>query len=298
MRSVNSFWRSSLVLLVSAATLVTLQAPARAEVSTLAAPADKASAAASAARSQLGAKYVFGGESLQTGFDSSGLAQWAYGQQGVSLPRTVAQQVGAGTAVSRANLLPGDLVFFDFDKNGSADRVGVYTGSSHFVISVDPGGVVDRTLGWSFYNTHYVTARRIVDASGSPAPTPAPSTTLGDRIVAHARTFMGIPYKFGTHGPDTYDCSGYTQKVFRDMGISIPRTSLQQSGVGTFISKSNLKPGDLVFFKDTYKPGVSHVGIYVGGNKMINAWPGAGVTISDMTRPYFASRYWGARRVW
>lgn len=292
MRSFNRFWRGSLALLVSAAALVSLQAPARADASTLATPASKAAAAVDSAKSQLGAKYVFGGESPSTGFDSSGLAQWAYGQQGVSIPRTVAQQVRFGTSVSRSSLLPGDLVFFDFDGNGSADKTGFYTGSNHFLIAVDPGGVVDRTLSWSFYNAHYVTARRVL-AAGS-----APSVTKGDQIVEHARTFMGIPYKFGTHGPDTYDCSGYTQRVMKDMGITIPRTAAQQFNVGRSISKADLKPGDLVFYKNTYKPGISHVGIYIGNNKMINAWPGDGVTISDMTRPYFAGRYAGARRVW
>lgn len=297
MRSFNRFWRSSLALLVAAAALVTIQAPAQAEVSTLAAPASKAAAAAAAAQSQLGAKYVFGGESPSTGFDSSGLAQWAYGKQGISIPRTVAQQVKFGTFVSKSSLLAGDLVFFDFDGNGSADKTGVYTGADHFLIAVDPGGVVDRTLSWSFYSAHYVTARRVVAASGSGSGSGS-TATKGDQIVAHARTFMGIPYKFGTHGPDTYDCSGFTQKVMKDMGITIPRTAAQQFNVGKSISKADLKPGDLVFYNNTYKAGISHVGIYIGDNKMINAWPGDGVTISDMTRPYFASRYAGARRVW
>ena len=71
----------------------------------------------------------------------------------------------------------------------------------------------------------------------------------------------------------------------------------EQSRVGQAVAKNSLQPGDLVFFHNTYKNGVDHVGIYIGDNKFIDAWPGAGVTISDLTRPYFVSHYWGAKRV-
>ena len=316
MRVSNSFWRRSLVLLVVTAMLAAMPVSAFAASATVtaSAPAAKAAAAATTAKSQLGERYVFGGESPKTGFDSSGLAQWAYGQQGVSISRRVIQQYGQGTKVTQSELLPGDLVFFDFDKNGSADKVGVYLGSSQFVISVDPGGVVERNFSWAFYKTHYASARRIVATQiappEAPAPTPAPPTAppikpapapsqaFGDKVVARARTYMGIPYKFGAEGPNYYDCSGFTQKVFRDLGVRLPRTAAQQSRVGRFIAKKDLQPGDLVFFQNTYtKSSVDHVGIYIGGGKFINAWPRAGVTISDMTRPYFVSHYWGAKRV-
>lgn len=240
MRISNNFWRRSLVLLVVTAMLATMPVSAFAASATVtaSAPAAKAAAAATTAKSQLGERYVFGGESPKTGFDSSGLAQWAYGQQGVPMSRRVIQQYGQGTRVAQSDLLPGDLVFFDFDKNGSADKVGVYLGSSQFVISVDPGGVVERNFSWTFYKTHYAGARRIVAATGTPtvppvappttpAPTPVPPTTpapsqaFGDKVVARAKTYMGIPYKFGAEGPNYYDCSGFTQKVFRDLGVPV-----------------------------------------------------------------------------
>lgn len=124
------------------------------------------------------------------------------------------------------------------------------------------------------------------------------SSTRAQRVIAHARTHMGDPYKFGAEGPRYWDCSSFVQHVYRQaVGISLPRTSLYQSRRGTFVSKANLRPGDLVFFKNTWRAGVSHVGIYIGNQKMIHAWPGAGVTIGDMSRPYFVSHYWGARRV-
>lgn len=130
----------------------------------------------------------------------------------------------------------------------------------------------------------------------STAPTVL-AQTFSQRIVSTAMTYRGIPYRFGAEGPRAYDCSGFTQSVFARNGVHLPRTAAQQSRVGTFVSKSQLQPGDLVFFKDTYKAGVSHVGIYIGGGKMVHAWPGAGVTIGDLNRPYFVRHYWGAKRI-
>jgi len=123
------------------------------------------------------------------------------------------------------------------------------------------------------------------------------SSTRAQRVIAHARTHMGDPYRFGANGPSVWDCSSFVRHVYGQVGIYLPRTSLYQSRRGTAVSKANLRPGDIVFFKDTWRAGVSHVGIYIGNHKMIHAWPGAGVTIGDMTRPYFVSHYWGARRV-
>lgn len=123
------------------------------------------------------------------------------------------------------------------------------------------------------------------------------SATRAQRVIAYARTFMGDRYRFGATGPNVWDCSSFVRQVYRHVGIYLPRTSLYQSRRGTAVSKANLRPGDIVFFKDTWRAGVSHVGIYIGNHKMIHAWPGAGVTIGDMTRPYFVSHYWGARRV-
>ncbi len=135
------------------------------------------------------------------------------------------------------------------------------------------------------------------DQNTKAAPELMYSATRAQRVIAHARSHMGDPYRFGANGPNVWDCSSFVRHDFRQVGIYLPRTSLYQSRRGTWVSKANLRPGDLVFFKNTYKAGVSHVGIYIGNNKMIHAWPGAGVTIGDMTRPYFVSHYWGAKRV-
>lgn len=105
-----------------------------------------------------------------------------------------------------------------------------------------------------------------------------------------------------TDGSGIADCSSYTQWVFKQNGINIGRNTESQYSHGTSVPKNELKPGDLVFFKDTYdsryKDGVSHVGIYIGNNQFIHNSSGKGeVTISDLNSAYYKSHYLGAKRV-
>ena len=116
------------------------------------------------------------------------------------------------------------------------------------------------------------------------------------QILSFAAQFLGTPYVWGGTTPSPgFDCSGYIQYVYRHAGISLNRTSEQQFNNGVSVSRSELRPGDLVFFH-TYSSGASHVGIYVGNNTMINSSNG-GVAYDDMSNSYWAARYLGARRV-
>lgn len=115
-------------------------------------------------------------------------------------------------------------------------------------------------------------------------------------VIATAKSYMGVPYVWGGVTPSGFDCSGFTQYVLKQNGISIPRVTSDQFGAGASVSKSNLRVGDLVFFT-TYKPGPSHVGFYMGGGKFIHASSSKGVTVSSLDSTYYSSRYIGARRV-
>ncbi len=118
----------------------------------------------------------------------------------------------------------------------------------------------------------------------------------GAVLVAFARRFLGVPYRWGGTGGGRFDCSGFIYALFRQFGIPLPRTSFEMFGVGRPVSLAELAPGDLVFFT-TYRPGPSHVGIYLGGGVFIHASSAGGrVRIDSLADGYYRARFVGARR--
>ncbi|MEV5902981.1 NlpC/P60 family protein [Streptomyces sp. NPDC052127] len=113
--------------------------------------------------------------------------------------------------------------------------------------------------------------------SSSTAPSPSGSedpsyATKAEKALAFARAQIGKPYVWGATGPDSYDCSGLTQAVWKAAGVTLPRTTYDQVNAGTTVSLADARPGDLIFFYDD----VSHVGVYIGNGMMIHApKPGA-----------------------
>ena len=116
------------------------------------------------------------------------------------------------------------------------------------------------------------------------------------QILSYAARFLGTPYHYGGTTPSGFDCSGFTQYVFRNAGISLSRTSQEQIHNGVSVVRSALRPGDLVFFHTSGGSSISHVGIYVGNNTMINSSNG-GVSYDDLTDSYWEPRFAGASRV-
>lgn len=112
-------------------------------------------------------------------------------------------------------------------------------------------------------------------------------------IVSYASNFLGIPYQWGATGPNTFDCSGYTQYVFAHFGINIPRVSRDQARAGAYVPRNQLKPGDLVFFAKPGKP-VHHVGMYVGNNSYMHA-PQTGDVIKISSLSSRSDYYTGRR---
>lgn len=96
---------------------------------------------------------------------------------------------------------------------------------------------------------------------------PAPGSSVGVRALEIAKTKLGAPYAWGGNGPNSFDCSGLTQWAFRQVGVSIPRVAADQARSGSYVARGDLQAGDLVFFYDP----VSHVGIYDGNGKVLNA---------------------------
>ena len=122
------------------------------------------------------------------------------------------------------------------------------------------------------------------------------SNSIGDKLVSLAKSKLGCKYVWGATGPNTFDCSGLTSWCHKQLGITIPRTSLDQSKSGKLVNKSNLQPGDLIFWKTTSAE-VGHVGMYVGNGQFIHA-PNKSkpVKYDSLSSSYYSSRYVRARR--
>ncbi|MDD7916902.1 C40 family peptidase [Actinomycetospora callitridis] len=118
-------------------------------------------------------------------------------------------------------------------------------------------------------------------SSDEQASAPSAGSAVARQAIAAARGQLGVPYVWGGTSPDGFDCSGLTQFAFEKAGIELPRTSRAQAQEGQEVDAGSMKPGDLIFFNSP----VSHVGIYIGDGKMIEApQSGSDVKISDVER--------------
>ncbi|HYA31749.1 MAG TPA: LysM peptidoglycan-binding domain-containing protein [Thermodesulfovibrionales bacterium] len=123
------------------------------------------------------------------------------------------------------------------------------------------------------------------------------SLGMKDRLILFAKKMLNIPYRFGGSTFMGIDCSGYVQKVFGFLDVSLPRTAREQFHFGEPVSKEDLSMGDLVFFR-TYASFPSHVGIYLGNNLFIHASSRSHkVSIDSLDTPYYIKRFIGAKRL-
>lgn len=117
------------------------------------------------------------------------------------------------------------------------------------------------------------------------------------RVLTKAQEFLGTPYKFGNNGEKKTDCSGFTQQVFSEFGISLPRSAIEQARYGKKIELKDLKVGDLLFYR-TYKKAPSHVAIYAGDGKIIHAsYKAKKVQYDEIDKKYYKQRFLYAKRI-
>ena len=121
----------------------------------------------------------------------------------------------------------------------------------------------------------------------------------GEAIAAVAEEHIGAPYLWGGASDSGFDCSGYVQHVYAAAGLDLPSRWIPTLAELNPIEYAELERGDLVIFAGTYKPGYSHIAIYLGDGKIAHAageW--SGVIVSDLSRPYYQAHYAGASRPW
>ncbi len=178
-------------------------------------------------------------------------------------------------------LLDGDF--------GSATFSAVYTFQSANNLNTD-GIVGEATIAALNLPKEKIAKPPAVDASRG-------FSRGGLEVLAAAKSFLGTPYVWGGAAPGGFDCSGYIYYIFAMRGMQIPRMADGQFTVGIPVQRQNLQAGDLVFF-ETYEPGPSHVGIYMGDGNFIHASSAAAqVTITSLSKAYYVERYLGAKRL-
>lgn len=191
------------------------------------------------------------------------------------------------------------------DTDGSSLNMRAAAGTNYDTVASIPGGTVLELEGvdngWYKVTysgkTGYVSSDYITITT-EPDATETASSDLGAQIVAYAEEYLGTPYVLGGNGPNQFDCSGFTKYVYSHFGYTLNRTATDQLQNGVSVSKDELQPGDLVFFKYRTSKPVSHVGIYIGNGEFIHASTNRYVVqIDQMESGHYANVYVYARRI-
>jgi len=201
----------------------------------------------------------------------------------------------------------GDRVNIRIKPDITSDVLGTYSERTVMtVIGINNGWYKVRHDGL----TGYIRSDLMVIVAGQSAavasaralvttPAPAANLPLGQQMVGFALGYVGTKYVYGGSSPSGFDCSGFVSYVYRNFDVSLTRNaSGQYRDNGVHINKSDLVPGDLVFFSSDGRGNVTHVGIYIGDDEFVHASrSGVGVVISRLDSTYYLNVWHGAKRV-
>ncbi|MGE7768852.1 C40 family peptidase [Peribacillus sp. NPDC096540] len=240
----------------------------------------------------VGTNYSINGKTPDEGFNSPGFVQFIFEKSlDIEIPEDAGAQWSIGKKISKDDLQPGDVLFFKNKDTGKITTTAFYVGKGNMIYSSASDGVTTINFEQSSWNDRYYGAKRITEVS---------DIDRKDPLISEALKYIGVPYLEGGKTPKGFDCSGFTKYVYeKAMGIYLPEAPEQQWQLGTPVEKKDIKIGDLVFFKDTHRPGISHVGIYAGNNQMIHAsrTKAGKVVTTYLTSNYFTEKFAGIRRV-
>ena len=205
--------------------------------------------------------------------------------------------------------ISAQYISFDLDSVQAPKRTGVVSttlnvrsgpSTVHTKVAVLSVGeevtILGEVDGWYKLDNGYVSAEYVTLSDGSASS----SGSLQSRIVAYAKKFLGYPYVLGGRGPNSFDCSGLMQYIYKNFGYTLNRTATTQLQDGVSVKKADLQLGDLVFFNSagTGASRATHVGVYIGGGQFLHASsPKVGVVISDLNSAYYKRVYTTARRI-
>lgn len=179
----------------------------------------------------------------------------------------------------------------------SAAVIGkLYEGTTAEIIGINSGWLkVNSSAGTGYISPDYV---EYIELSSASAGQASSNSSLGQQVVDKALSYLGVKYVYGGASPSGFDCSGLSYYVYKQFGVTLNRSSSAQTSNGYKVSKSELMPGDLVFFSSPGSSSVGHVGIYIGNGQMVHSVkPGHSVEIDTINSGYYSTYYWGARRI-
>ena len=196
-------------------------------------------------------------------------------------------------------IYPGQHLVIGDKKNTTAHTVK--SGETLFIIGKQYGVSYQTLMKWNGLSSTavYPGQKLVVNGSSTSkaasASTSGTTSSRGSKAVQIGQQYIGVPYVFGGSTPSGFDCSGFVTYVYNKAGISTSRlTAAGFYQKSTKISKPQV--GDLVFFSNTYQPGVSHLGIYMGNSKMISA-SGKNLKVSDIYNSYWGAHFAGFGRL-
>ena len=206
-------------------------------------------------------------------------------------------------ASSQSNLVTsikrGDKVTY-YETVGEWARIITWTDKKGYVLAkylVDSANKVDKVVVQQPKPKEIVVASRGNEEKPEEVVAPSPEAeSLADEIIAYAKTWLGVPYRWAGNSTNGTDCSGLTYYVFKNFGINVPRSSSAYSGIGTKISRSDIKKGDILMWDTNRNGTIGHVGIYIGDGMFIHASSSKGKVVTRSLASY-SEKYMGARRV-
>lgn len=202
-------------------------------------------------------------------------------------------------AVSAVYYSAGGTTVIGYLENGTSLTVLGSHGERYHIDCYDMTGYIPKSQTMKVGDKYYVNCKPDLQNTVLMDTYPLDQLVLKQTaLLLEAYSHIGVPYRSGGTSPKGFDCSGFTQYIFDSGDISITRTCLRQMGQGIIVAKEDLQPGDLVFFRNT-TPGkaiTSHVGVYLGGGKLIHAGS-RGITVADLYSEYFVRHYLCARRM-
>lgn len=192
-------------------------------------------------------------------------------------------------------VVAGSLTFGISTNNADASSYTVKNGDSLYAIATANNISVANLKKWNNLSSTNILPKQVLKTSGSVTSSKSSKKVVKSAtVVQKALKLKGIPYRFGGTTTKGFDCSGFVQYAFKKSGNPISRTTLGQYAQTSKVSSP--KPGDLVFFKNTYKKGVSHVGIYVGNNKFVHAG-GKKSEVQSLNNSYWKSKFHSFKRL-